>query len=311
MKKLIIKSIIFLIPFLLLISSIVVIDPFNYFHIFKLTDDTVKKQLSSQINYALWKVIDFKDKPAPNIILGDSRMNKIRSEVVKELTGDDYFNFCYGGGTLQEIINTFWYADSLTDLKSVYIGLSLVLYNMSNMRDRVRDAIDTTEKPLLYLVNRDVIKASFRLLKTVFEKDFDDIETPNMDRDEFWAYQLGIPTTRYFANYIYPDQIYQKLRELVNYCNNKNIKVIFIIPPTHISLQEKIKEFYLIEAQKRFLKDIMALGTVYDFDYPNILTENRRNFADPYHLNKEMIHLITQEIWGSERRYYKINGSAS
>ena len=111
--------------------------------------------------------MQFKRKPCNNIILGDSRMNRINISGIKEITNEDYYNFSYGGATIEEICKTFWVVAESVHLENVYIGLHLNLYNTNNSRDRVSGAILTIRNPMLYLINRDVIKASFLLLRVI------------------------------------------------------------------------------------------------------------------------------------------------
>lgn len=306
MKKFIIKSIIFPIPFLIVICTTAITDPFNYFNYSSSSSINLKKDISSRINYTLWKVISFKKKIYQNIILGDSRMNQFDENTINEVSGENYFNFSYGGGSLSEICKTFWFASENIKLKNVYIGLSFNLYTMSNTRERVSSSISLLENPILYIINRDALKATYKILVSKFIGKKVNIETPPMTEEEFWDYQLNVSPRRYYNNYTYPEPLYQELVKIQKYCRDNKINLTIIIPPTHISLQEKIKEFNLTEEYAKFLSDIKGIGTVYNFDYPNELTTNRYNFKDPYHLTKEASNLVVQEIWGKRKNHKKI-----
>jgi hypothetical protein len=88
-----------------------------------------------------------------------------------------------------------------------------------------------------------------------------------------------------------------------NYCNKNSINLVFIIPPSHISLQNKIDEYNLSPQRRQFLSDIKKLSKVYNFNYPNELTINYDNFKDPYHFDPEkVLPLIIEEVWG-EKQY--------
>jgi len=76
------------------------------------------------LNYCLWKMPAFARHPASNLLLGDSRMDALKSERVKELTGTDYFNLAYGGATIREIIESFWFASRHASVSRVYIGIN-------------------------------------------------------------------------------------------------------------------------------------------------------------------------------------------
>ncbi len=297
MKRFLVKSLIFTIPFLILFGTIAIVDPYEYFGLFEFLSTNEKQKISYRLNYALWKLIKFRRNPVPNILLGDSRMNKINPDKIKEFSGEVYYNFSYGGGTLNEICKTFWEASKKTELKNVYIGINFNQYNVNNSRDRVSGAIATIENPLLYLVNRDVLNATFRMLMNFLTDEGPDIETPPISKDQFWDYQLNITTKRYYANYKYPSRLHAELQNISKYCRQRHINLFFVILPTHISLQEKIKEYGLADAKDKFLSDLRELGKVYDFDYRNELTEDRGNFSDPYHIRKDLLILIIHKIW--------------
>ena len=72
---------------------------------------------------------------------------------------------------------------------------------------------------------------------------------------------------------------------------SKGIEVTFVIPASHVDLQNKIDEFGLRELSDRFARE---LGRVVDFDFPNEFTRDRENFGDPYHFHatQEMLEAI-------------------
>ncbi len=307
MKRFLLNSISFALPFLLLFALIIIIDPFGYFNIFTAIPPEIKKSTAYRLNYALWKTIEYSKKPCANILLGDSRMERFKPEKIKEFTDVEYYNFSYGGGTLAEACKTFWFAAEITKLKNVYIGINFNLYNMHNSGDRVSGAMTIMKNPLLYLVNRDVVKAAFMIVKHLFSGKSVSLEAPPMSRARFWEYQLNVTAKRYYKSYAYPTSLYEELNKISAYCDDKKIKLVFLILPTHVSLQKKVQAFGLQDAQQRFLSDLQGLGTVYDFDYPNPFTENRSNFNDPYHFKPdEHLSLFIKEIWHGVKGYAKV-----
>ncbi len=285
------------------------IDPFEYFNRSSMVSHEDKVRISSRLNYALWKLIHYRRKPSPNILLGDSRMNQLPEKKIKELTGQYYVNMAYGSGTLDEVCSTFWEATSIVPLKSVYIGLNLNLYNSYNSKNRVIGAKAILENPFLYMINRDVLKAIHLILKERIAVDKPDgatsIELPDMTQEEFWRYQLDTTTTRYYGNYGRPVLLLKELQKISQYCVDKRINLVFIIFPTHEDLRAKVRSFRLETAERQFRIDLMTLGKVYDFDYMNDLTMSRENFKDPYHLNEEKAEELTYEIWGGKGKYVK------
>ena len=113
------RILIFCIPFCAYLGIILLIDPYNYFNISRFTSKE-KKGITNSLNYCFWKAIEFKNNPSQNIIIGDSRADNIDVDRIYRLTGESYFNFGYGGGSLPEMIKTFWYSVKITKLKRVY-----------------------------------------------------------------------------------------------------------------------------------------------------------------------------------------------
>lgn len=139
LKHLVRKLGLFLLPFAVYACAIVVIDPYNYFGVSHVISDGLKSDISYKLNYAMWDMIEYRRDPAPNILLGDSRMMGLDAEDIREVSGHDFENLAYGGGSLKEAIATFNYADKLTDLKRVTIGLDINTYNGSDTKDRVSE----------------------------------------------------------------------------------------------------------------------------------------------------------------------------
>jgi len=148
----------------------------------------------------------------------------------------------------------------------------------------------------------------------MIRKERIDLYRPPFAKEEFWKNQL-ISESRFLGSYSYPTNYYNELKKISEYCKEKNIKLAFIISPTHIELQEKINEFNLVKEYNRFKQDIESLGDVYDYNYPNILTETKNNFRDPYHHTDSVARIIVKEIYTKEFLYAKftpnftINGS--
>lgn len=303
------KTTLFSIPFLIFIIGIVAIDPYNYFNYSRIISDEVKKSTSQKLQYCLWKMIDFKRQPCPNILLGDSRPYAIKTGKIYEIAGQPWFNFAYGGGSLPEIIKTFWYAVKIADLKNVYIGLNFNLYNSFNCLDRVTEAKNIIHNPFLYFCNTLVVKASYYcLVEQLLHKDAG-IGKPAMEKEAFWRVQLGITTNNFYGRYQYPTRYFQELEKIAEYCSKNKINLIFIIFPTHIDLQKRVADYNLSQQEKQFKDNLAKLGIVYDFDYPNEITLKKYNFTDPYHCNSDISDQIVEEIWGKKVQYARIIGS--
>ncbi|NNL66452.1 MAG: hypothetical protein HKP30_09435 [Myxococcales bacterium] len=292
------KGVIFVVPFLLYAAFLVVIDPFTYFNVSHVIDHENKRETAGKLHYALWKSLVFRHDPRPNVFFGDSRMALFRVSIAEELTGEPFYNFSYGAGTIPEMVDTFWFADQHVELERVFFGIGIINYNVFQSMNRVVDSNAILGNPLLYLTNRIVSKAAFYAVAAQLTGSPADIEKPPLAQEAFWRYQLGEPTTANFGLYKRPTEYLARLREVAEYCAEQGIAFTIVIPPSHVDLQAKVAEFDMQEEYDRFLEDMRSLGRVIDFNFPNPFTRDRANFSDPYHFqgaNPRLVEAILSD----------------
>jgi hypothetical protein len=299
MKKLSIKALLFALPFLLFFLTIIFTDPYNYFGIFKVIPDNAKEKISYPINTILWKVIQFQRHPSENILLGDSRMHGMDVEKIKQITGEEYFNFGFGGATIAEMYQVFLYATKKVKLKKIYIGLNFNLYNAWNNRDIAQQTIESIDNPFSYFLNLNVCESSYYIISSLFSNKPTDLGNPGKTRAEFWKFQLTEGIKKYYAAYQYSEPYYNMLNFIQHYCKNNNIQLTFIIFPTHEDLQAKVTEYKLNSAYDKFKTDIKTLGRSFDFDISHILNRDSSNFTDPFHYNKAYGERLICIVWES------------
>ncbi len=312
MKYFIHRIILFSLPIIIYILVAVYIDPYNIIRTennAKLND--LKAKISAKLNYPLYKLQKFSNNPTEVILLGDSRTDKLNTLVFDSITKKRTSNLAYGGGTISEIIETFWYATAVHDIKEVYIGLNFNLYNKNNNMNRVNESIKLKDSPTSYLFSKYCFKSTFLIIRSLITKEIINIEKPNFNKIEFWKYQLESTATNFYKNYQYPTDFHNNLIEISAYCRKKNIKLTFFVPPTHTDLQDIVNEFGLETAEIRFKKDLDQLGLLYDFDYPNNMTENENNFTDPFHYKDSIANIIINEIVTDNISYARTNNWAN
>lgn len=295
-KRFIIKLILFPIPFIVIFLVNFIVDPFNFNSLYDLK--LSKAEVSYKANYRLWKISEFSKNPCANILLGDSRIDSFDIGYISKITGEKYFNFAYGGGSLDEMIDTFWIAASRVDLKRVYFGINFNLFNGYNDLNLVKEALAKFENPLIkYYFNFWVLKVSLNnlLYKCTGINPYD--ETPQMGNDEFWNFQLTRSADSFYRKYAFPSKNLEALKNIRKYCHNNRISIYFIIPPTHTDLQNKVKEYNLSVQYVRYKKKLNEIGTVYDFEVDNETCRDRKNFFDPFHFNQEIMRKLCDQIF--------------
>ena len=301
MKYFISRSLLFLLPAIIWLGTVIVIDPYNYFNYSSnVIDNETKVAISYRLNYPLFKLLAFKKNPTERILLGDSRVENLKEEDIEKITGQEWSNLGYGGGSLQETIDTFWEIVKYTELKEVYIGLNIFNYNSFQTRDRVSEAISITNNPITYISSNYANKSSLQILKAKITGTELNIGTPDANKEQFWKSQLNY-ADKIYGLYGYPEKYHSGLDSISKYCNTNNIKLVFFSPPSHSSLHDKIKQFDLTKQEEIFRKDIKALGDFYDFDIVGgSISTDKNNFKDPFHVTDETSQLIIQELFSEK-----------
>ena len=164
-KILLRKGSIFIIPIIIWMILVVVVDPFNYFNISKNISKESKIESAQKLNSLLYNLIEFKNNPQPNIIIGDSRIRKLPTDRIKEITGDSYYTLHANAAKFNEIIDLFWEANKYSRLENVILGINFNIYNEYAYSDRVSDAKELIETPLMYIFNQDILETVFLALK--------------------------------------------------------------------------------------------------------------------------------------------------
>jgi hypothetical protein len=291
------RAILLALPLLVVCAALIAVDPFDYFGISHLVPDRVKLETSYQLNACLWKMIQYDRRPCPNLLLGDSRMLALSAEDVSRAAGRPFANMAYGGSSLNEVIQTFWFASTKTRLREVWIGFGFNMYDDYNYANRTDAFLSMRQNPLLYFANRTVLKCAAYNVYYDYSGIDPKIGVPTETRDQFWQEQLGPLTARWYSRYVYPQIYHRELQKIADYCRANRIKLGFIIFPTHVELQRRVYDFGLEGNYRRFKQDLSALAPTFDFDYPSPITENRANFRDPYHFTDPIGQKIIHQVW--------------
>ncbi len=296
MKRFFIRLLIFLIPFILLVSLEVLIDPFNYFYqtknkrLFEL-----KESISLKINPYLYKLVKYDRNPCPVVVFGDSRAELLRPEFFNEYSSEKVANLAIGGGTIQDAVEIYNYISKKHQIKKIYWGVSIETYNGTRLRNRAKASIEIKNSFLLYLLNSYTFSSTMLICRSIIFNEKIELYKPTESKEAFWSTQIDLDT-RYLESYSYPANYYKELEKISHDCQQKQIQLTFVIPPGHTDLQNIIKKFNLTDSNRRFRNDMESLGSVFNFNYPNDITENKDNYKDPFHFNESISKLIVKEI---------------
>lgn len=300
MTKFFRELVLFAIPFLIYVLAILIIDPYNYLGVSSVIPLS-SKMVSKQVQPHLFKLIDFTRSPKRNIALGDSRANSL----LRLPEFSNYYDLAYGGGSLNEAVQTFWYAASKTELDTVLIGISFNLYNKYNTRFWVEETIERKKNFFSYAFNKYTLESSFLILREQLLKEKSEKGMPQSTRDEFWDYQVNVTAEKFYAQFLYPDNYFLELKRISEYCKRENIHLIIWIPPSHIDFQKRVNDFDLSVAQEGFKNQMQQVADVFDFDFDSELTREKNNFKDPLHFTDEIGRQIYHEMFQGQLKYGK------
>jgi len=305
MKRLLTNIVLFSAPLLTYVLIAICIDPYNVIHEYSTPRlKELKSQIAYKLSYPLYMLPKYAKNPTDIIILGDSRAGMMNITLMDSILKTKCTKLSFGGASLKEVIETFWYASKNQNLREVYIGVSFMQYNKYNQRNRVTEAVELLHSPLSYMFSSFCFKSTTLIIKSILTNSEIKIGVPSSSKEEFWKYQLeNDAVVSYYIEYEYPEYFHEQLVEISNYCKAKNIKLVFFIPPTHTDLQLLTKKYNRVKENQRFIDDLSKIGLLYDFNYPNLITEDSNNFSDPHHLHSVFSDSLTIEIVAGINKY--------
>lgn len=307
MKKYVFKALLFALPLIFYVAFIAIVDPYNFINLVKVIDDKDKFLVvqrtdeSSPRGNLLWKTTEFRRNPIPNIIVGDSQGKDIDVDIIKEQTGEDYFNFCFPGASFTTIFKTFWFATEQTKLEKVYFQVAFMNYNMDRDYDLWYFTEDYMKRPYEYFTTKEIFFdalanvawATTRNPKIV-SRSYEFL--PPSDMEDLAQSRLKL----FFTEYTYPQIYKDELARITEYCEKNGIEFTFLILPTYHKVDDYLAKNNLFTNKLRFKEDINSLADVYDLDKLAKLKAYRHNFIDYFHPTHAVIDSLTRLVWTNE-----------
>jgi hypothetical protein len=282
---------------------IAIIDPFNYLNSWGIGDRDNKDDIAEQVEPHLFRMIKFHNAPTKNISLGDSRSNGLFARIESQ----EWSNLGYGGSSLQEMIETFWWVAGVVKPDTVIMGINLNLYNKYNKKFWVQETIGRSETFFSYAFNRYTFQSTYLILQSYISGEKVRMDKPRASKEEFWKYTLDVMGSKFYEQFGYPDEYYEGLKNISEYCASNRITLIFWIPPTHVDFQNRKADFELEQMDQKFVGDLRSLGDLYDFDYPSDLTSNKDDYRDPMHFDIRVGEIVHSEIFLRSPHYARFS----
>ncbi len=325
MKRLIKKLLIFCIPFLLALGFFVAFETYDFWCL---------KGDVAYMNRGIHSLREVVLTKPERIILGDSRMANFNVGYIEEISGEDWCNMAYGGATLNESINQFWYAAEHTKLKEVVFGVSFYTMNDNHLTYRFDSAKAIAENPVGYVLNfRNWMDAIYRCKNNISNAIYDatgnqafyvlvddpsslaqDVRPPdeldeNGDRVDLVNYSNIIYSQ--CAAYTGCSGYLYELEKIADYCTENGIKLTFVIPNFNRMLWERVVYPLELDIYIDIYKDsLKSIADVVDLEFYNDYAKNDDYFLDGLHfVLEEKLHLA-RIVFADEASEYVMRTTA-
>lgn len=278
MKKFLGKMILFLLPVVLYLAAFVMLEPINYFGL-----SLVGASISTEPLVGMRRAMRGGIK---NILLGDSRTSHFDVDYLEQVTGIRYCNQDFGGASLKEEIDLFWWTAKYNDLENVILQTSFWTMNKGYAADRIPALVPVAENPLQYLFTWDYHMRAWKHAEELLLGS----------RNTSYVYTAGeqAENLRYYAQeVIYPGAEHyeinfeniEALQEIAVYCRENDITFTVIFPPMDTSIWELVIEpLDLFDEMTTYKAAISEFAVVYDMEYPEMDAYTSLDYADGFHM---------------------------
>ena len=301
-KRLFKKILIYLLPFVMLFGVFFCFETYDYYAIQKNPEYQIEPL--SSMRYIMMK-------HPQKIILGDSRMANLDIDYVNELTGENYTRLAYGGAQLGDSIEMFWLATEYCDLEKVIFGINFYtskgtqINNPDSAFDKAKPYADNVFKfatnmnywlkalaHLKQVITNPIFRALGMESRVVIpENPPKDNIVPDATMGEKWRLNMeeySDSIQKGMTSYDFQDKTYKALQEVIDYCDENGIDLIFVFPPVHDVIYERVIAVNKMEDDLARIKSFLfKRATVYDFEIQSEFTAAQDTFYDGFHLMLE------------------------
>lgn len=255
------------------------------------------------LNAPVSRIRAYENDMTDNVILGDSRMAHFDMELVEEVSGEAWSNVSYGGASLDESIDEFYYLYELNqDIQNVVFGVSFYTLN-NNYRTVNRMATVKTqlENPAAYLFNLEYNINALTVFKDEVLLGLPDVEeTAEHTPDEYMDENGGALPFRsdlidyaenslapVCENYAVNEAALERLLELAAFCEEHGVNFTVVFPPMDESVRVLVAQPNGIDAT---MADVLArladAGVrVLDYEWENDPGYPDTAYYDGFHLD--------------------------
>lgn len=300
MRRFFLRILLICAPFALVFGTVVVVDPYNYFNWCHVVGDEVKlKNLNHDgktmaFSNLMWKMKEYRRKPTPNVLIGDSRLSYFDLQYLEGATGQQWYNFGVPGGNHRTALDVFDYIDSIAAPERVYLQVSFRNMAAGQDYDIFSEPLAVEGTPGLYVSNRRVLAATWLAIKAgaspgsvkydVLSPDhWNNVMT--MERQAAAAFRMDT-------------SIYGLMAEVAAVCRKQNTELVLVEWPSHESLHAVRSGAGLGAQRAAYTARLLSIATYIDLDTPgNPISADRSNFRDPLHLSTEAQRKVVDALF--------------
>lgn len=238
-----------------------------------------------------WKMIEYRRRPVADIIIGDSRLTRFDASLVSSITGRELYNFGVPGGNTPSMFKTFWYADSLTELNTVYLQTGFRNWSAAQDYDIWEGPSWATESAVHYLTDRDVLGKAWLDARS----HWGSVQPEGLAVDQWEkviANERGV-----LQAYRFSDRFAEELRKVKARCAERRIKLVIIDLPVHDAVHAMEEELGLTDELADYKALMRATATYIDLSGPSAITADRAQYIDALHTSKDLLDGVIRQIW--------------
>lgn len=257
-----------------------------------------------------------------NLIMGSSRTQSIKKNMIENDMYKNYYNYSNPGGTpIHHLNNLNYLLKNNVKINKILLGLDYFSFthigNTKNYPFSIYpidyQKFNKLTLNLYYLLSFNVLKKNIIMLKNYINN----IEPPNKINldgsvDDYKYLQLKFGEDHKFQDQKHEnfskkeilDSQKQAFQELIKLLKKNNIELQLFIPPVSYI----ILKYQNVDIKLEIVKEIVSQDQeIIDFAYFNDMTKNDKNFFDRSHMNFNTTKNILTEIFENKKYGYLIN----
>ncbi|RAZ55306.1 hypothetical protein [Campylobacter hyointestinalis] len=300
-----------------------VVDPYGLNQLISIKKFNTNK-FSNEKVITRFKLISLVENNFNAIMLGTSRTGVMDPSIVDKYLQAKTYNISFPGSNLDMQNKLFLYAHHFNkNIKYLIYGIDFMAFNQNRdkkdfpefyeLEDKIRK-YEKISKFNLYLNIKTFTYSILTILGNIFNKPLEQVYLKNgmLDYKNYiqqynnGAYNFDQEAKMQMKGYFSKNGIYKNykfsydyleyFKNIIQFCQNNNIKVFVYIPPMFSDHFDALFSANLYDEFELFKKELAKITNFVDFTGHNIISENKNNYWDSSHLKTELTEVIMARI---------------